>query len=87
MLRGQKGSTSAEAEKLNPFAKSLLSERELWTDLTHFLNSQDCVSFSLLICWSGVGHHGQPSCRKQAYVVTLLLLFPSLGLCGFQYVC
>lgn len=77
---------SAEGEKPDPVVRSLLSERELWMALPYLLNIQDCVSILLLICWLGVGHHSQPTCRKQKYMVTLLL-FPSLGHCGFQYVC
>lgn len=87
MLRGQRGSTPSGREKLNPLGKSLPSERKLWTAFPYFLNIQDCVSFLPLICWLGVGHHSQHSCRKQMYMVILLLLFPSLGHCGFQYVC
>lgn len=84
---GQRGSAPSGRGRLNPVVKSLLSERELRTALPYCLNIQDCVSVLLLIGWLGVGHHRQHSCRKQMYTVTLLLLFPSLGHCGFQYVC
>lgn len=50
-----------------------------------FKYSELCFIFTThLLVWS---HHSQHSCRKKMYMLTLLLIFPSLDHCGFHYVC